>query len=253
MILLLGGTADTDPFLEELHTAGFTVCLSQATASRLALVHLPEKHICGMLNEATLSEILAKHAITAIVDVTHPYAVNIKIMARNVAACHKIPYLRYLRAESTIGHKDTVKFARTHQEAADIACQPGTTVLLTVGSKNVAVYTAAAHRNSCRIIARVLDEPQSVNICIAAGVAECDIIAARGPFTVNENRAHLRAFNATVMVTKESGVQGGVEEKIEAAKLEGCTVIIVERPQIDDLIPFTSRDDLIQALLRCTT
>lgn len=250
MILLLGGTSDTDPFIGDLHSAGFSVCLSQATATRLALVNLPEKHITGILERDTLSQLLTEERVTAIVDITHPYAVEVKKMASKVAANHTIPYLRYLRPESTIGNLENVRFAQTHQEAADIACQSGATILLTVGSKNVAVYTATAHLSSCRIIARVLDEPQSVVACRAAGVAASDIISARGPFTVQENRAHLRAFGATVLVTKESGMQGGVAEKVEAAQLEGCTVVIVERPQPDDLVPFTSRDHLIQELLR---
>ena len=41
----------------------------------------------------------------------------------------------------------------------------------------------------------------------------------------------MEQFNIAWMVTKNSGRAGGFEEKIEAAKKENVSVVLVERPE----------------------
>jgi phosphoserine/homoserine phosphotransferase len=56
------------------------------------------------------------------------------------------------------------------------------------------------------------------------------IVAARGPFGTEETRALLRRFGIGVLVTKDGGEAGGVREKLAAARLEACAVVVVRRP-----------------------
>ena len=55
-------------------------------------------------------------------------------------------------------------------------------------------------------------------------------MTGRGPYTVEDNRQLLRRFGIKVLVTKDSGDRGGVLEKLEAARLEGCRIVVVGRP-----------------------
>ena len=49
-------------------------------------------------------------------------------------------------------------------------------------------------------------------------------------------------------MTKDSGVAGGVAEKLEAARAENCAVVVVARPAIGDHECFADVDALLAAL-----
>jgi precorrin-6A/cobalt-precorrin-6A reductase len=73
-------------------------------------------------------------------------------------------------------------------------------------------------------------------------------LAGRGPFSVEENRRHIRQFHVGVLVTKDRGRPGGTTEKLAAARAEGCRVIVVERPAQEKEHVFGDIDALLQAL-----
>jgi precorrin-6x reductase len=95
---------------------------------------------------------------------------------------------------------------------------------------------------------RVLDHPQSLDACCQAGLRPEEVIAGRGPFSVDDNRRHLCAFAAGVLVTKDSGTAGGTVEKLAAARAEGCHVIVIARPALGSRQGFTDLDGLLTAL-----
>lgn len=107
----------------------------------------------------------------------------------------------------------------------------GRPVLVTTGSRNLASYSEAARRTGIPLTVRVLDIPESLDACRAAGIPEDRIIAGRGPFSVEENLAAIGRFGIGVIVTKDSGRSGGVEAKLDAARQANCRVIVIRRPQ----------------------
>ena len=54
----------------------------------------------------------------------------------------------------------------------------------------------------------------------------------QGPFSLELNQALYRAFQAEVVVMKNSGNSGGCEEKIDAAAALGLEVVLVDRPRL---------------------
>jgi precorrin-6x reductase len=99
-------------------------------------------------------------------------------------------------------------------------------------------------------VARVLPLAESLEACQRAGMPKAGIVAARGPFSVEENRKAIRDAGAGTLVTKDSGVEGGVPAKIEAANLEGCRVVLVRRPPSGATESFISIPALLNALTR---
>ncbi len=97
-------------------------------------------------------------------------------------------------------------------------------------------------------IARVLPVNESFRAAILAGIREDRIVAGRGPFSTEENRAVIRKFKIGVLVTKDSGVAGGLPEKVEAARLENCRIVIVRRPNHASGAIYENISDLLQAL-----
>jgi precorrin-6A/cobalt-precorrin-6A reductase len=89
---------------------------------------------------------------------------------------------------------------------------------------------------------------ESLVACRRAGLPDSAILAVRGPFAVEQNRAAIRSAGAGVVVTKDGGVAGGVPEKVEAARLEGCRLVVVRRPASGADPAVHTIQDLIRAL-----
>ncbi len=249
MILLLGGTGDTAPVATGLAEAGHDVLVSTATTVALNVGDHPRiTRRSGPLAPEELTELLRHHGVRAIVDTTHPYAAQITQIAFNAARAVDIPYLRYVRPSAVDG-ADDVLVAEDHDRAAALAFSFGRPVLATTGSKNIAPYVQEARRSGVGITARILPEPASLDICRQAGLTEEELLPARGPFSVEENRRDIRECGAGVLVMKDSGTAGGTEAKLQAARTESCHVVLVRRPPLVEADHYDSLDELSSATL----
>ena len=90
--------------------------------------------------------------------------------------------------------------------------------------------------------------PESLEACRQAGIPDTHVVAGRGPFTVQENLALIQRFDIGCLVTKDSGSAGGVYEKIEAARITGCAVVVVRRPEEGAAHTFSSSSHLIELI-----
>jgi len=264
VILLLGGTSETAPLAAGMVKAGFTVLVSTATDIPLELDdHRRLRRRSGPLDAPGLEKLIRDNAIHTLVDATHPYATAIRAQAAATARRLSIPYLTFVRPGITYGdtlevasgvtspmvsETDGIVFAADHDEAARLACAGGKPVLLTTGSRNLRPYAEEAKRTGAPLIVRVLPHPDSLAACRAAGISAASVIAAKGPFSVEENINAIRRFGVGVLVTKDSGAAGGVPAKIAAARREKCMVIVVNRPLPGNGLMFQSVEKLIKYL-----
>jgi precorrin-6A/cobalt-precorrin-6A reductase len=250
-ILLLGGTSETAPLAVKLATAGYQVLVSTATDADLAVGDHPAiRRRCGRLDRDQLAALIDRERMVAVIDATHPYARDVHQAAREAAAHSQRPYLRYQRRALVEASGDVVT-ARDHDEAARLACADGRPVLLTTGSRHLAPYVVAAQHNGIELYARMLNHPEAVAACEQAGLADTGRIFGRGPFSLEQNRALIRQHHIGVLVTKDSGRAGGVAEKLEAARLEQCRVIVVQRPDETTENTFVDMNRLVTALQQC--
>jgi precorrin-6A/cobalt-precorrin-6A reductase len=231
MILLIGGTSETVPLASGIAGAGYAVLVSTATDAPLAIEEHPRIHRrAGRLDEEGLVALAGEKGVRAIVDAAHPYAAAVHATAQDAAKRLGIPYLIFRRPESETSG-GAVRFAADHREAAALAFADGRPVLITTGSQNLVPYAEAARRTGIPFAVRVLDAPESLAACRAVGIAADRIIAARGPFTLEENLAAIRRFGIGVIVTKESGRAGGLDAKLAAARQADCLVVVIRRPE----------------------
>jgi precorrin-6A/cobalt-precorrin-6A reductase len=231
MILLIGGTSETAPLASRLAETGYEVLVSTATDAPLAIGDHPRiSRRAGRLAEEGLVALGKEKGIRAIVDAAHPYAVAVHAAVQVAARRLGIPCLVFRRPEAPIP-ENPVRFAADHVEAAEMAFAAGRPVFLTTGARNLAPYAEAARRTGVPLAVRVLDAPESLAACQAAGIPEDRIIAGRGPFSPEENLAAIRRFDIGVIVTKESGRAGGFDAKLAAARQADCRLIILRRPE----------------------
>jgi precorrin-6A/cobalt-precorrin-6A reductase len=248
MILLLGGTAETALLALKIAEQGLKVLVSTATDIPLAIpLHQGISTRQGRLDKNGMAALIHTEGIRAIVDCTHPYADLVHQTTGRVAAGLSIPCFTLIRP-SGIKNGDSILYAANHEEAACLAVSFHRPVLLTTGSQNLAPYVREASGANTRLIVRVLPERDSLGACRAAGIADENIIARRGPFSTEENRATIREFAIGVLVAKDSGQAGGTPEKIEAARREACRIVVVRRPDHQGDRTFTRPEDLVRSL-----
>ncbi|HYA13554.1 MAG TPA: precorrin-6A reductase, partial [Syntrophales bacterium] len=249
MILLLGGTGDTAPLALGLAEAGYKVLVSTATDIPLDVgAHANIQRRTGRLDEEGMTRLVRDRGIKAIVDSTHPYATIARKTARRVTDRTDVPYFTLIRP-TVITEGQGIVLAGSHEEAAGLACATGRPVFLTTGVKNLEPYAKEARRTGIKLIVRVLPERASFEACRNAGIDEEFIITKRGPFSVEDNRSVMKRYGIGVIVTKDSGPSGGTPEKLEAACIEGCLVVVVKRPDRPVHDAFEKHADLLAAVI----
>ena len=80
---------------------------------------------------------------------------------------------------------------------------------------------------------RVLPTRAALEFCELAGIHPSHIIAMQGPFSPELNGALYDHFNIHVMVTKDSGSAGGLEEKVLPALAREMDIIVIDRPDVN--------------------
>ena len=165
-------------------------------------------------------------ADTLVIDVTHPYAAQVSDNLRAACAAAGARYERLLRPRTAGAGVVTVP--DTASAVAWLAEHPGR-VLLTTGSKELDAYTALADWRE-RLFVRVLPSVEVMKKCAALGMSGAHILAMQGPFSKELNAALLRQTGASILVTKDTGKNGGFAEKLDAARETGAAVLVIARP-----------------------
>ncbi len=230
MILLLGGTSETAPLTSALLEAGHRVLVSTATNEPLALPDHPclqRRH--GRLPAADMAELMRRRAVRVLLDATHPYASQARKEARQAAVLLDLPYIRWERPNTDFSGFN-VDWAEDHIQSAHSAFAHGRPVLLTTGSRHLEPYVTLSRRTGIPLRARVLPHEESRRAVERAGLNPEEVIWGKGPFSLENNRRHISENGVGVLVTKDSGEAGGVPEKLQAARMEQCRVIVVRRP-----------------------
>jgi precorrin-6x reductase/cob(I)alamin adenosyltransferase len=232
-VLLIGGTSEARAIAAALQKAGVDVLVSTLTEYGAQLASADARVRSGELEAEEMGELA--EGFLAIVDASHPFAVEVTAAARSAAATSGARYVRFQRPEFVSDPDVTI--CATAEEAASAAAAAageGGTVLLTVGSRTLGAYAAACRDAGVRCVARVLPVAESLEAAEAAGLPPADVIAMQGPTSAALDEALLRHIGANVLVTKESGAAGGVPEKLEAARRAGARAVLVQRPGSSD-------------------
>ncbi|EXX87168.1 precorrin-6x reductase, partial [Paenibacillus darwinianus] len=160
-----------------------------------------------------------------------------------------IPYIRFERASLVYGDHPRLTVVASYEEAALEAKRRKGSVMLTTGSKTLPIFAGHLIGDpDIRLVARMLPRRDNMEKCEELGVEQKNIIAMQGPFTRELNEALYRQYGTTVMVTKESGRIGAVDEKVETALQMGIEVILISRPELEFGTVFTDYEGVLGQL-----
>lgn len=226
-VLLFGGTAEGHALAQRLSRAGVpvTCCVATDYGRDLLEPQAGLKVLTGRMDQSAMEAEMAR-GYTCVVDATHPYAALVSENIRAAARAVGLPYERLLRPREEAG--DVLWADSPAQAARMLADLPGN-VLLTTGSKDLAVFSQAPDYRE-RLWVRVLPSLDSLKHALDLGYPAAHIICMQGPFSQEMNIATLRAMNGKILVTKDTGRAGGFGEKAEAAKAAGARLLVIRRP-----------------------
>ncbi len=229
-VLVLGGTSDATRLCQMLDEARVAYTLSVATDVGVQLAGALTGRIrCGRLDAHELAEWIRAENVRWVIDATHPYAAVVSENARQACLATGVLLSRYQRPT----HLDQVSHPRLHkvatiEQACAIACALGPRILLTTGSKDLAAWRAGLPEKI--LLARVLPVASVLAECEALGFGVETLFALKGPFSAEFNEAFYRFCAADVVITKESGAEGGYLDKVRPALDAGLDCIVLTRP-----------------------
>ena len=185
----------------------------------------------GRMDRQQMEEFLRNEGYEIVVDATHPYA---QVVTENIQDAVKTQSSIYLRLEREISEtpeaENPVVSIRYFESNADCAKALENTegnILLTTGSKELSTYCASGRLHD-RLYVRILPGRESLELCMEQGIKGRQILALQGPFSTEMNAAILKQYDIHHMVTKNSGRTGGYQEKLEAAKILGIPVYVIQ-------------------------
>lgn len=201
----------------------------------------------GRFTKNDMINVIKEKNVTLILDASHPYAAIVSETAYNACRETEIDYVRYERAEIKLPDYEKLYEVKDEFEAANLAGHLGKSILLTTGSKTLATFVHDKALEGKEIWARVLPVSSVLKMCEDLGLKAKNILAIQGPFSYEMNLAMINDYQVDVMVTKNSGLVGGSDTKLEAAIKAGISVIVIDKPQanLKDVPVFSTKQDVL--------
>lgn len=216
-ILILGGTRDARQLAFRLIHAGHDVTTSFAGVTEHPVQPEGKVRVGGFGGVEGLRQYLKAENIDVLVDATHPFAAIIS--ANAAAASGDVVLLRLQRPAWTAKPEDRwMEVADI--DAAVLALPINASVMLTIGRKEIAPFTARIDLSG---VARMI-EPTTVHL-----TQSWKLILERPPFSLESEIALLRDHEITYLVSKNAG-GSETETKLVAARILQIPVVMIARP-----------------------
>ncbi|MGB3404304.1 MAG: cobalt-precorrin-6A reductase [Microcoleaceae cyanobacterium] len=234
-IWLIGGTSES-VILAEAITAAKINCIVTVTTEPAKLLysqyHPFLKTWVGRLDKESILSFLQQQQITAILDASHPFAVEISKLAIATATKYHLPYLRYERSScESIENKDNILHLDSFETLLSGDYLTEKRVMLTLGYRHL--HRFQQWQKHSTLFVRILPSVVSLEAALNAGFTPDRIIAIRPPISIELEKALWQQWNISLVVTKASGKAGGEATKRKVAAELDIPLIIINRPQID--------------------
>ncbi|MBR1545910.1 MAG: cobalamin biosynthesis protein CbiD [Prevotella sp.] len=214
MILVFGGTTEGRKAVEVLEESGSTYYYSTKTEEQEVSLHHGIR-LQGALDQQAMAAFCRVHGIQLLVDAAHPFARQLHDTVAKVAEKLQIPAIRY---ERIFPQRDTTLtwIDDYSQIPTDIH-----TLLATTGVQSIAKLKPLETKG-IKIYYRILPRESSVRLAKEQGATDEQLLYYEDSKIID--------VNADAILLKESGLTGGFQEKVDAAKARGMRIIVLKRP-----------------------
>ncbi|ALE89911.1 cobalt-precorrin-6A reductase [Pseudomonas versuta] len=235
-ILLLGGVTEALAMARRL---GAQHVYSLAGVGRVPADLPCEVRVGGYGGAEGLAQYLREQRIDVLLDATHPYAAQISHNAASAAALAGIPCWALRRQAWQPQAGDDWREVADWAELVE-ALKPFQRPLFTLGREPLEHLHEIPEGQFWAL--RALDT--------YPGNARCEMIGARGPFVIEDERTLFAQRRIDVLISKNSG-SSATEPKLEVARERGTPVLILKRPKLPEVDrTFLTSDEVLEALKR---
>ena len=223
MILVFGGTTEGRIAIKKLEEAGNPYYYSTRGDEQEVVLHHGTRLI-GAMDVEQLKAFCQEHAIKLLIDAGHPFAEVLHQTVAEVATTLDIPAIRF---ERIFPPRDPgIIWCDDYTDAIQQVQQHNVKRLLALtGVQTISKLKPLVDKGiDCYF--RILNRESSLKIAHENGISDDHIL-----FYDTEHNNHLldvAPFDA--MITKESGVSGGFQEKVNEAKEQGMQIFAICRP-----------------------
>src|SRR5471030_62643 len=235
-VLLLGGVTEA---LAIARTLGPEHIYSLAGVGRVPTDLTCQVRVGGYGGAEGLAQFIRDQGIELLLDATHPYAAQISQNAETETQLSGVPCwaLRRPAWQPQVG--DNWREVSDWAELIE-ALKPFRRPLFTLGREPLQhLHEIPVHQFWTL---RALDH--------YPGNERCEVIGARGPFLLDDERELFARRNIDVLISKNSG-SSATEPKLEVARERGVPVLVLKRPELPGVDrEFVQVDELLAELGR---
>lgn len=233
-ILLLGGVTEALAMARQL---GPRHVYSLAGIGRVPQGLQCQVRVGGYGGVEGLTRYLREAGITLLIDATHPYAAQISRNAANAARNAGIPCWALRRPAWQAQAGDDWREVEDWAGLIE-ALKPFRRPLFTLGREPLQHLDEIPPEQFWTL--------RALEAC--PGNERCEVIGARGPFHIEDERALFQRRHIDVLISKNSG-SVATEPKLEVARELGVPVLVLKRPTLPEVDrTFDSLADLATAL-----
>jgi len=224
MILVFGGTTEGRKAVETLEEAGSLYYYSTRSDGQQVEL-LNGIRLEGELDVPKMIAVCREHDIRLIIDAAHPFAEelhrNLLFLAKHIGA----PIIRYDRIYPE--HDSNLIWCKDYEEAIRQLEARGITRLLALTGVNTIGRLRPYWEKHEDCWFRILNRRASKYVAMANRFPEERLVY----YQTDGTKELIEAFHPQAIITKESGLSGGFEEKVAVAREAGISVFVVERPE----------------------
>ncbi|WP_440089121.1 cobalt-precorrin-6A reductase [Pseudomonas fragariae (ex Marin et al. 2024)] len=233
-ILLLGGITEA---LAIARTLGPEHIYSLAGVGRVPTDLKCQLKVGGYGGAEGMAQYMREQGVDLLLDATHPYAAQISHNAALAANSAGIPCWALRRTAWAAGPGDDWREVADWSELV-AALAPFKRPFFTLGREPLQHLEEIPEHQFWTL--RALDS--------YPGNERCDVIGARGPFQLEDERQLFEQRQIDVLISKNSG-SDSTEPKLDIARERGVPVLILKRPELPavDRV-FRTVDEVLRAL-----
>ena len=215
MILVFGGTTEGRKTAEVLEEGGSPYFYSTKTGEQDLTLHHGQR-IDGALDAEAMQTFCREHDIRLIVNAAHPFAAQLHQTIAEVSESLNIPAIRYERISPE--RDASLEWLDNYEQIPhDVK-----TLLATTGVQSISKLKPL-EAEGIKVYYRILNRESSIALAQNQGARMEQLCYFEDPKDIS--------VEADAILLKESGLSGGFQEKVDAAKAKGMRVLVLKRPE----------------------
>lgn len=230
VLWIIGGTSDSIIIATNLANQEIP-CLVTVTTEAARQGYTESKWLqvrVGALEPPDLARFIQQEGIGAVVDASHPFALEISRAAIAAAQALHLPYWRYERPDLIPADTPLIRYVPSLDAALTINWLAGQRVLLILGYRWLECFRP--WQDQAILFARILPSIPALRAAQSAGFTPDRLVALRPPISPEMETALWQQWDISRVIIKASGTAGGEAVKGKVAETLGIPLTVIKRP-----------------------